>query len=364
MVQLIVALTVLSVYLLMVLGGLVTSTGSGLACPDWPLCYGTVAPPLKLDVWLEWGHRLLGGITGLLILASTVLVCRRYRNASRVTAGATLALLVGVVVLGGVVVLVDAPLLRTAWHTLITSSHIVLSTLILVSLVFTYALVRTKDPGTGRLPLPSHSSPSSACSRSSALLSDTARPAAYAPISPTCQGMWVPPLESFQILVHLGHRILAVAVFVFAAAVLIKKPSALTALTFGIVAAQAAWGVLSVLTGLFLPVVFLHIATGFFLIGWTAYHAAPALFFPAADRPERKRVIEKALARSESLEDYISSPSRESSPLSSSRPWRASRRPPRTAGTSSHLLDPPGHRSRGGRLGGAQQLLRPGRSTA
>jgi cytochrome c oxidase assembly protein subunit 15 len=279
-VQLIVALTVLSVYLLMVLGGLVTSTGSGLACPDWPLCYGTVAPPLKVDIWLEWGHRLLGGITGLLILASTVLVCRRYRNASRVTAGATLALLVGVVVLGGVVVLVDAPLLRTAWHTLITSSHIVLSTLILVSLVFTYALVRTKDPGTGRLPF---AVPFFALVGLQSLVGVVVRYSAaggVCPDFPTCQGMWVPPLESFQILVHLGHRILAVAVFVFAAAVLIKKPSALTALTFGIVAAQAAWGVLSVLTGLFLPVVFLHIATGFFLIGWTAYHAAPALFFP------------------------------------------------------------------------------------
>ena len=65
MVRLIVALTALSVYLLMVLGGLVTSTGSGLACPDWPLCYGSVAPPLKVDIWLEWGHRLLGGIAGL-----------------------------------------------------------------------------------------------------------------------------------------------------------------------------------------------------------------------------------------------------------------------------------------------------------
>ncbi len=280
MVHLTVALTVLSVYLLMILGGLVTSTGSGLACPDWPLCYGSVAPPLKVDIWLEWGHRLLGGISGLLILASTILVCRRYRNAPRVTAGVTLALLVGVVVLGGVVVLVDAPLLRTAWHTVITSSHIVLSTLILVSLVFTYALVREKDPGTGRLPF---AVPFFALVGLQSFVGVVVRYSAagsVCPDFPTCQGMWVPPLETFQVFIHFVHRLLAVGVFAFAAAMLLKKPSARTALTFGLVSAQAAWGILSVVTAMFLPVVFLHIATGFFLIGWAAYHAAPALFFP------------------------------------------------------------------------------------
>ena len=42
--------TVFFTYLLMVMGSFVTSTGSGLACPDWPLCYGTVTPPLRLHI--------------------------------------------------------------------------------------------------------------------------------------------------------------------------------------------------------------------------------------------------------------------------------------------------------------------------
>ena len=31
---------------LIVAGGLVTNTDSGLACPDWPLCYGSAVPEM------------------------------------------------------------------------------------------------------------------------------------------------------------------------------------------------------------------------------------------------------------------------------------------------------------------------------
>ena len=75
-----IGLTILSLYLLMIMGAFVTSTGSGLACPDWPLCYGTIRPPFRMHIWFEWGHRLLGGATGLLLILSTIFVWMRYKG--------------------------------------------------------------------------------------------------------------------------------------------------------------------------------------------------------------------------------------------------------------------------------------------
>jgi len=60
-------LTAIATMGLIIAGATVTSTGSGDAVPDWPLSYGTLAPPMIGGILYEHTHRLVAGFTGLLI---------------------------------------------------------------------------------------------------------------------------------------------------------------------------------------------------------------------------------------------------------------------------------------------------------
>src|SRR5438093_11022400 len=79
------ALLVAVTWVLLVLGALVRAHGAGLACPDWPLCFGTVAPRMDVRVAFEYSHRALAGtITlGFFALAATAWRSTRAGDAIR-----------------------------------------------------------------------------------------------------------------------------------------------------------------------------------------------------------------------------------------------------------------------------------------
>lgn len=108
-----------STILLIAMGSIVRVTGNGLGCPDWPLCYGQVIPPALTGAWVEFTHRLLGGLASLQILLLGLLAWRAYRHRSSVfwPAVAGVALLIVQVSLGGLHVIYEIPPV-TGWiHT-------------------------------------------------------------------------------------------------------------------------------------------------------------------------------------------------------------------------------------------------------
>jgi heme A synthase len=58
---------------LIVLGALVRAHGAGLACPDWPLCFGELVPRMDLKVAFEWSHRAVAGSVALCFAALAAL---------------------------------------------------------------------------------------------------------------------------------------------------------------------------------------------------------------------------------------------------------------------------------------------------
>jgi cytochrome c oxidase assembly protein subunit 15 len=91
-------------------GGLVTSTGSGLAVPDWPLSYGEIMPPMVGNVRFEHGHRMVATAVGLLTIGLAGWLWRRDRRpAVRKLGIAALGAVVVQGLLGGLTVLLLLP---------------------------------------------------------------------------------------------------------------------------------------------------------------------------------------------------------------------------------------------------------------
>ena len=68
--------TAIATYLLILIGGLVHGTGSSLACPDWPTCYGTLMPKMEGGVLVEHSHRLAAAMVVLMTLVLAVMLAR------------------------------------------------------------------------------------------------------------------------------------------------------------------------------------------------------------------------------------------------------------------------------------------------
>ncbi len=149
-------LTVFAVYLLILVGGAVRATGSGMGCPDWPTCFGQWIPPVSeqqlpdnyqqiyadrgyaetrfnvTKTWIEYLNRLLGVSIGLLIFA-TMLSSRHFRRSDAVVTGVAVIAFFAVVFQGWLGSRVVASNLQPGMITV----HMLMAQLIVALLIYT-----------------------------------------------------------------------------------------------------------------------------------------------------------------------------------------------------------------------------------
>ena len=103
--------TAVVTYALVVLGGVVRVSGSGLGCPDWPLCHGRLLPPLELHSIIEYSHRTTASLASTLIVVTALVAWLALRRRRDILIPATVAvgLLAVQVVLGAITVVLELP---------------------------------------------------------------------------------------------------------------------------------------------------------------------------------------------------------------------------------------------------------------
>lgn len=204
-------------YLLIVVGAVVRATGSGLGCPDWPLCHGRLFPPLELTAILEYSHRLLGAVTSVLILGvcAAALLTRRQERAVLVPAVLVPVLLAVQIVLGAVVVKLELPAMVVLVH---LGFAMVIFALLLWIIIWSSPAPRIVDTGAER---PIQNGLARLVVVTMALAFALILSGAYVRASgaswacvgfPTCNGAALPFGTSPLVDIHLTHRLIAYAV--------------------------------------------------------------------------------------------------------------------------------------------------------
>ncbi|HEX6988840.1 MAG TPA: COX15/CtaA family protein [Bacillota bacterium] len=215
------AASVVLAYALILLGGLVSATHSGMGCgPQWPLCNDRAVPVFdSRETLLEYLHRVVAGV---LIVTTALTALAAWRNptgrALRASAAVCVLLLVVQALLGAVTVWLDLP-------PSVSTTHLVISQVYLGALVLTAALAAPRrhaapalDPHVGpaaaltvgRRALASALAVLSVITLG-ALLKHHMAGLACGVEWPLCNGAAVPsPLTGF-VLLHWSHRTLAYA---------------------------------------------------------------------------------------------------------------------------------------------------------
>lgn len=261
--------------LLIVWGAVVRSTQSGLGCPDWPLCYGSLIPPLEKAALIEYFHRLLATLVGLMALGVMIAVwCKKeLRRQMGQWALMMVFLLLAQAVLGGVTV-------KSELQPHIVATHLGMA-LIFLAVIFYMALSVCEARGASsevtKIP-----GPSLRTSRFARFIAQIALAFLFlqmilggmvaasnaglaCPDFPTCQGVWWPKLQGLA-GIHFLHRLGALAVSVLVLILtLVKFRLPAVRAVFVLTLLQVLFGIGAVMMGLPLAMRIAHNAVAVLL---------------------------------------------------------------------------------------------------
>lgn len=309
---------------LIVLGSVVRTTGSGLACPDWPLCQGRILPPLEFHVLIEWSHRAVALLVSVLLISTVGFVL--WRRETRARLGGIAGLAVGLLL---VQILLGALTVWKLLHPSVVNTHLAVGLLLFGTITFLAAeaaaraggeptLANASRPG-GLLPLLALAT---ALTYAQAVLGGTvsSQHAGLAcPGWPDCNGEWMPPLPTLA-GIQMLHRyvayllLLVMAVTAFAA----RGTSdggvrAGAKLASSLTGAQIVLGVCNVLIGTPAWLSGLHLAVAAAILGTMVLATHRAARLPAREAGESRIEAAAEAGRDEALAAEAFAPSRMSS---------------------------------------------------
>jgi len=256
-------------------GGLVTSTGSGLSVPDWPLSYGVLMPPMVGGIFYEHGHRMVAATVGFLtlVLAIWTYLAER-RPGVRRLAWTALALVIAQGTLGGLTVLFLLPTPVSVAHACLAQCFFC------VTIALGYVTSRewaTADRVPDRAGVRPAALAATAVVFVQLVLGATMRHQGAGlaiPDLPLAFGRLVPPLDDAAVALHFAHRVGALAVLAAVAVFAVRAHrSGVTALARTasvvvlLVVAQISLGAMTVLTGKAVLPTTAHVAMGAAVLG-------------------------------------------------------------------------------------------------
>ncbi len=204
---------------LIYVGGLVTSTGSGLAVPDWPLSFGQIFPPMVGGVLYEHGHRLFAASVGLLTVVLAVWLWRQEQRAWVQMLG-IFALMAVVIqgLLGGMTVLLKLPDAVSISHA--GTAQIFLCLTLSIAIVTSRKWLRERpridDTGVPSLRFLTVATTVVIYCQTllGALVRHTESGLAIMDF-PLAYGRLIPPFSSYKVAIHFAHRVGMVIVAIF-----------------------------------------------------------------------------------------------------------------------------------------------------